>query len=69
MISVTLEEKNAIRERFPKVHIARTMKGDSKRHHYYVEEAPGVMKLVRQMRGYDITPNRKKKRGHSSRKN
>lgn len=66
MISITLEEKNAIRERFPKVHIARTMRGDSKRHHYYVEEAPGVMRLVRQMRGYDVAPGRKRKRGYNS---
>lgn len=68
MISITLDEKNVISERFPKVHIARTMKGDSKRHHYYVEEAPGVVKLVRQMRGYPDTP-RRKKRGRGSRKN
>lgn len=68
MISITLDEKNVIRERFPNAHIARTMKGDSKRHHYYVEEAPGVMKLIRQMRGYPDTA-RRKKRGRGSRKN
>lgn len=68
MISITLDEKNVIREHFPNVHIARTMRGDSKRHHYYVEEAPGVMRLVRQMRGYPEAP-RRKKRGRSSRKN
>lgn len=68
MISISLDEKNAVRERFPKVHIARTMKGDSKRHHYYVEETPGVMKLVRQLRGCP-EPARRKKRGHGSRKN
>lgn len=68
MISITLDEKNVIRERFPNVHIARTMKGDSKRHHYYVEEASGVMKLVRQLRGYP-EPARRKKKGRGSHKN
>lgn len=38
MIAITLSEKEAIREKFPRVHIVRTMKSDSKRHHYYMVE-------------------------------
>ena len=52
MISITLDEKNAIRERFPEVHIVRTMKRDSKRHHYYMEEVRGPTKLLRSLRDY-----------------
>lgn len=53
MITITAEEKKAILERFPKVHIARTMKHDSKRHHYYMEEQSGAMRLLRNLRGQD----------------
>lgn len=34
MISVTAEEKKIIHEQYPDVYIVRTMKQDSKRHHY-----------------------------------
>ncbi len=50
MILITKSEKEAISERYPKVHITRTMKQDSKRHHYYMEEAPGAMRLLRKLR-------------------
>lgn len=53
MISITAEEKKAIHERFPRVHIVRTMKHDSKRHHYYMEEQSGPMKLLRSLRGQE----------------
>lgn len=50
MISITAEEKKAIRAKYPNVHIVRTMRQDSKRHHYYCEENPRAMKLLRKMR-------------------
>lgn len=51
MILITREEKQAVLERFPNVHIVRTMKHDSKRHRYYMVEETGPMKLIRKMRG------------------
>lgn len=59
MISISKEEKQAVREKYPKVHIVRTMKQRSKRHRYYMEEVPGAMKLIRQMRG-TYEPSRRK---------
>ena len=46
MIAITASEKEAIRERFPRVHIVRTMKQDSKRHHYYMVEDGAPMKFA-----------------------
>lgn len=51
MIAITLAEKEAIREKFPRVHIVRTMRADSKRHHYFMTEDTGPMKMLRAMRG------------------
>lgn len=50
MITVTKAEKEAIVKKYPDVHIVRTMKQKSKRHHYFCEESPKVMKLLAQMR-------------------
>lgn len=46
MILITKEEKDAISKFFPDAHIVRTMRQKSKRHRYYCEEAPGVMKYL-----------------------
>ena len=51
MILVNKDEKNAIHDRFPNVHIVRTMKQKSKRHRYYCEESRGVLSLLRELRG------------------
>lgn len=51
MILISREEKQAVLEKFPSVHIVRTMKQDSKRHRYYMVEEPGPMKVIKQMRG------------------
>lgn len=51
MIAISKEEKDVISERFPNVHIVRTMKQKSKRHHYYCEESKGVLRLLNEMRG------------------
>lgn len=50
MIAITAEEKKIIREQFPDVHIVRTMKQDSKRHHYYMTEDKKPMKLLNKLR-------------------
>lgn len=61
MIAINLQEKEEIRKKYPNVKITRTMKQDSKRHHYYMEEARGPMNLLRHLRGED-TSTRKRKR-------
>ncbi len=50
MIMVSKREKEAISERYPRVFFTRTMKQDSKRHHYYMEEAAGAMRMLRKLR-------------------
>lgn len=50
MILISSSEKEAIRERFPQVYIVRTRKGDSKRHHYYMEEQREAMTLLKNLR-------------------
>lgn len=51
MIAINKSEKDAITARFPHIHIARTMKQKSKRHHYYCEESNAVMKFIAELRG------------------
>ncbi len=53
MIAINKAEKDAISMRFPNVHIVRTMKRDSKRHHYYCEESVQVMRYLNRVRGED----------------
>ena len=60
MIAITLSEKEAIKRRFPDVHIARTMKQDSKRHHYYMVEERGPVRYLRELRG-EIDPAEKRR--------
>lgn len=50
MIAITAEEKKTIHERYPEVHIVRTMRQDSKRHHYYMTEDRKPMALLRKLR-------------------
>lgn len=51
MIAINKLEKDIISSRFPDVHIVRTMKQKSKRHHYYCEESKGVMRYLEKTRG------------------
>nr|WP_290461560.1 hypothetical protein [Acutalibacter muris] len=60
MIAITAAEKKAIRAKYPNVHIVRTMRQDSKRHHYYMEEAGGAMRMLRSMRGQDVPKGKRK---------
>lgn len=54
MIQISKEERMAIAEMFPDVHVVRTMKSDSKRHHYYCEEAPRVLRFLDRMRSRGV---------------
>lgn len=60
MISITAEEKKAISVKYPNIHIARTMRQDSKRHHYYMEELGGAMRMLKAMRGLNISRDKRK---------
>ena len=51
MILISRDEKQAVLEKFPNVHIVRTCKQRSKRHRYYMVEEPGPMRIIKQMRG------------------
>lgn len=50
MIAISKDEKDIISARFPTLHIVRTMKQKSKRHHYYCEESKHVMRLIKEIR-------------------
>lgn len=51
MIAINKLEKGVISKRLPNVHIVRTMKQNSKRHHYYCEENKQVMQILTEIRG------------------
>lgn len=51
MILINKAEKEEIHKRFPHVYITRTMKHDSKRHHYYCEEDRRVLRFLNERRG------------------
>ena len=46
MILISRDEKHAVLEKFPNVHIVRTCKQRSKRHRYYMVEEAGPMRLI-----------------------
>lgn len=50
MVLISKEEKEKISRRFPRVHIARTMKQKSKRHKYYCEENRAAMRYLDEIR-------------------
>ena len=55
MVPITKEEKEALLERYPNLSIARTMRGDSQRHHYYCEERPNAMATLKRIRAQDVS--------------
>lgn len=57
MIAITKAEKEAISERFPHVHIVRTMKQKSKRHRYYCEESRAVLRFLEKLNGGSDSAN------------
>lgn len=50
MIAISEKEKKIIAEKMPDVHIRRTMMQKSDRHHYYMEESRGAMRLLADLR-------------------
>lgn len=58
MIAISAQEKKIIAERCPRAYIVRTMKHDSKRHHYYMTESGAAMHILRELRSSGTT-NRK----------
>ena len=51
VIVIDETERKYIAERFPEVHIRRTVKQKSKRHRYYMEEARYAVQALDRMRG------------------
>ena len=68
MIAISKEEKDYISKEFPKVHIVRTMKQKSKRHHYYCEESRAVMRYLEQIRNEGVIVSKKEGADNKSRK-
>ena len=62
MVAINAAEKQAISMRFPDVGIVRTMKQDSKRHHYYMVEDRAAMAVLRRLRGQNSPKPRRRKR-------
>lgn len=62
MVLINKDEKTAIAKRFPDAHIVRTMKGDSKRHHYYCEETLSILRFLNRMRGLTDEASQRKPR-------
>lgn len=57
MVLISKEEKEKINKRFPRVHIARTMKQKSKRHKYYCEENRAAMRYLEELRSEGVVIN------------
>jgi len=51
MVKISKAEKEEIVKLYPDVQLTRTMRQDSKRHHYYMVEQPGPMRVLRKIRG------------------
>lgn len=60
MIAITAAEKQTICRKYPNAHIVRTMKQDSKRHHYYMVEGGAPMRYLNELRGV-VSPKDKRK--------
>ena len=46
MISITKQEKDLLVKLFPRCKFPRTMKQDSKRHHYFCTESEDLMRAI-----------------------
>lgn len=60
MIAVTLNEKEAICKKYPDTFFVRTMKQDSKRHHYYMVEAGAAFRYLNALRGTNRPKGKRK---------
>ena len=63
MVLINKDEKMKITEVFPDVTIVRTMKHDSKRHHYYCPEEPRIMRYLSLLRGLPAPKQTRTRRG------
>lgn len=54
MIEISKEEKKLIQARYPMVHIRRTVKQKSKRGRYFMTEAAGPMRMLKNIRDGQI---------------
>lgn len=50
MVEINKAEKEIILGRYPNTHVVRTMKQDSRRHHYYMTEGYRQMNLLNKIR-------------------
>ena len=50
MVPITREEKQLLKKKYPYLCVARTMRQDSKRKHYYCEERAGAMAYLEKLR-------------------
>lgn len=66
MIIISKLESQEIAKRFPDVSIVRTMKGDSKRGHYYLEERRDVMAFLKEYRYKNVIEEHPARRERSS---
>ena len=58
MIAITASEKKLISKRFPDIPIVRTMKQDSKRHHYYMVEVGTAVRYLNRIRATGVAQPR-----------
>ncbi len=69
MIAINLREKEAICKKYPNTQFVRTMKQDSKRHHYFMVEAGAPLRYLNTLRGLDEPKVCKKGSEHYKRQN
>ena len=50
IVPINKDEKETLLKRFPKMHIVRLMKQDSKRHHYWMSEEPQYLQALNEIR-------------------
>ena len=51
---INKDEKEHLLKKFPKMHTVRTMKQDSKRHHYFMVEEPKYVAELKRMRNAKV---------------
>lgn len=54
MIAINKSEKEALKKKFPNLHVVRTMIRDSKRHHYYCAESWKVLRYLDDIRKRNV---------------
>ena len=52
IIRINKDEKERLLKMYPEMHNVRTMKQDSKRHHYFMVEEPKYVAALKKIRNY-----------------